>query len=338
MIERVLIKNFQVHEKLDMQFGPVTTIIGQTDSGKSAIIRALLLVCTNEPSGDEYIRKDSNGTTVAIRIDGHVIKRIKTKSKNEYILDGETLQAFRSSVPEPVQAILQMGEVNYQQQHDAPFWFSCTAGQVSKHLNAIVNLDLIDQTFSKIQNHITAHKTLLKNTDKKLEEATDKKCTLFQYTKANKSLSEIEGLEKDITQKRLQCGRLRELLKQGQTHKNREINSTNALQAAKTVCETEGVYKSCKNKRFSLYKAINAYRKLQKTSGIPTQDLQDKLSLFKTYKTIHNRKVVLAGHIEKLRGFENRIGDMETDLQSAVDKRQKMFKEGCPLCHRPIQS
>ena len=49
-VRRITLENFQSHKHTEMEFGPeLNVIVGPSDSGKSAIIRALKWVMYNEP-------------------------------------------------------------------------------------------------------------------------------------------------------------------------------------------------------------------------------------------------------------------------------------------------
>ena len=90
MFKRITIKNFQAHKKLELSFDPhVTTIVGPSDVGKSAVIRAIAWLATNRPSGTEFIRDGAKTAIVELEIDGHTIRRERSKSLNLYVLDGQ---------------------------------------------------------------------------------------------------------------------------------------------------------------------------------------------------------------------------------------------------------
>jgi len=153
VISTLQIINFQTHAKLRVDFGRgITTIVGPSDAGKSAVLRALRWVCTSEPSGDAFVRHGSKGASVRLLVDGHEIIRRRSPGGgvNEYVLDGVVLKAIGRDVPEPIARILNLGPVCWQRQHDAPFWFSETQGEVSRQLNAIVNLGVIDGVMARV--------------------------------------------------------------------------------------------------------------------------------------------------------------------------------------------
>lgn len=155
MIERLQLGNFQGYESLSLQFGPVTTIVGPTDSGKSSIIRALRWVILNRPRGSNFLRKtneEKGPKEVKARIlaDGRQIGRRRTASKNLYLLDGQEYKAFGNDPPQDIVDILRCSEVNFQRQQDPPFWLNLTAGEVAKELNDVADLTAIDEAQARI--------------------------------------------------------------------------------------------------------------------------------------------------------------------------------------------
>ena len=51
-IKKIIIDNFQSHEHTEIEFGPgLNVIVGPSDYGKSAVVRALRWVLYNEPRG-----------------------------------------------------------------------------------------------------------------------------------------------------------------------------------------------------------------------------------------------------------------------------------------------
>ena len=151
MIKEIRLRNFQAHRSLRLKLSPkVTTIVGTSDVGKSAIIRALFWVCFNRPSGDQFKTHDESTVMVAVKVDGQIIKRSKSAGANWYSLDTKIMKAFGTGVPDSISDLLNVQRENFQLQHDAPFWFSLSPGEVSKRLNAIVDLQVIDRSQKNI--------------------------------------------------------------------------------------------------------------------------------------------------------------------------------------------
>jgi exonuclease SbcC len=162
MIKSLELRNFQRHKKLKVKLAPgITTIVGSSDKGKSAIIRSLKWLARNKPNGSGFIHHDAKTAAVRLKTSRCKVVRRKGEAGNSYSLDGRKLKSFGSNVPTVVEQALALADVNFQGQHDNPYWFSLSAGQVSKELNAIVNLSLID---TSLKSAATIHR---KAVDKK---------------------------------------------------------------------------------------------------------------------------------------------------------------------------
>lgn len=53
---KLRIQNFQAHKDTTIEFDCITTIVGPSDIGKSAVLRALKWVAKNEPKGTSFVR------------------------------------------------------------------------------------------------------------------------------------------------------------------------------------------------------------------------------------------------------------------------------------------
>lgn len=153
MIEQITIQNFQSHKNNTLKFDPgVNSIIGQSDSGKSTILRALYWCLYGKPNGDSI--KSNWGGVTAVLVDfndGFRISKQRDKT-NTYDLDMELdhleFKAIGSGVPEEIQKGINMGDLNFQAQMDAPFFLSLTPGEAARQLNEIVHLEIIDRSIS----------------------------------------------------------------------------------------------------------------------------------------------------------------------------------------------
>jgi len=171
MIEKITIENFQKHRKSVFEFDPVTTFVGPSDTGKSAIMRALRWVMLNEPDGDSFVSYGAKGCTVRLYVDGHVIVRRRGGSKNEYELDGEVYKAFgRGGVPEQIAEILRVTPINFQSQHDLLYWLQLNGADLAKALNRVVDLEIIDASLVEVNKRLRRSKSELEIRDRDLIE------------------------------------------------------------------------------------------------------------------------------------------------------------------------
>lgn len=146
-IDKISIVDFQRHKKLEIEFDPaVTTLVGQTDAGKSAVVRAIRWAALNRPAGDAFLRNGAQTVRVALLVDGAEIVRRRGRGGNAYKLNGRKFAAMGGNVPEPIAAVLNIDELNFAGQFAPPFWLSDSPGAVSQQLNAVVDLAIIDES------------------------------------------------------------------------------------------------------------------------------------------------------------------------------------------------
>jgi len=188
MFRELRIKNFQSHKDTNIQFeNGVNVLVGSSDQGKSAVLRAILWAVNNRPLGTDDIvshwardAKNKIADTMAVRVvtESGIVDRIRTADDNEYALwepnkaKGEKVfKAVNKDVPEDIQKFFKLSDVNIQQQHDAPFLLSASASDVAKYFNKIVRLDIIDIVLGNA-------KSARRDTEKKIKEAENEKTRL----------------------------------------------------------------------------------------------------------------------------------------------------------------
>lgn len=156
MIESIHIRNFQSHKDTTLDLsGGVNVIVGSSDSGKSAILRALNWLVFNRPSGDDF-RSDWGGDTIVSASFAMAdqlsqsVSRIRTKKDNMYsVEDGVDFRAMNKGVPIEVDEIIRIREVNVQRQLDSPYLLSLSPADVARHFNSVAHLEDIDETLRR---------------------------------------------------------------------------------------------------------------------------------------------------------------------------------------------
>lgn len=191
-IEGIHLINFQGHKDTELKFsdnGSVVTLAGESNNGKTSIMRGLLWLVTNRPMGDGFIsnwcRNVSESGESSLKRDAvcevrvqviddagchHEIVRRKSASENLYIVDGKELAAIGTSVPDEVSSLFSMTDVNFQSQDDKYFLLTDTAGQVSARLNALVHLDSIKDMMDRIGIDRRANAADLRQDEKRKSE------------------------------------------------------------------------------------------------------------------------------------------------------------------------
>lgn len=174
MIHSIEIENFQSHKHSTISLSSgVNALVGNSDCGKSAVLRALCWAILNSPSGDAHlsywIKTKSGGIKtgasceVTVTVGDHDgkadVSRVRSSSFNGYRLytggdQANLFEALRTDVPVQVSKTLNLGTVNIQRQLDGPFLLSSTPGEVARYINSLVNLTKIDEYQSAVASKL----------------------------------------------------------------------------------------------------------------------------------------------------------------------------------------
>jgi len=155
MIKSIRLLNFQGHKDSALEFNPgFNVIIGDSDKGKSSIVRAEEWVRTNRPRGvDTILRHNASEVSVVLTTETSTIERNRTKrDTGSYLLNTETFSVMGGDVPLPVQNALNMDDINVQLQLDGHFLILETPGKAASLINRITKLDRIDSALSKLKS------------------------------------------------------------------------------------------------------------------------------------------------------------------------------------------
>jgi exonuclease SbcC len=175
-IETIVIENFQCHEKTIIKLAPngqLTIITGQTDSGKTAIFRAIKWLLYNTPQGSDFIRAGCSFCRVTFNyVSGHTVIREMTRSasKNQYriVTPGAdkpiVMEGFGRTVPVEVQEVTGVRPViigdskynlNMAEQLDGPFLgSSISAPDRAKIMGKLAGTEVLDHAGKQVGTDI----------------------------------------------------------------------------------------------------------------------------------------------------------------------------------------
>lgn len=153
MIEHLTIRDFQSIEELDIECGSITVIHGESDTGKSAVVRALYALAFNDyPKG--HVRDGAKASEVSVTVSGEVVRAFKGGGTNGYELQrpekSEKWDKVGTEVPAEVTdqlgwRVLELDDgskftPSFQQQFDAPFLLTDTPSRRAKVLGTLTNV------------------------------------------------------------------------------------------------------------------------------------------------------------------------------------------------------
>lgn len=148
-IERLKVTNFQSISKADIELGSFTVIVGPSNSGKSALLRALKAVVRNVNS-PSAVRVGHKVFTASLGFTGHEISIERGKSQSTYraVLPSGNEEVYTKAgraVPEDVQKILDLPDPDgpdlvFSSQIDPPFLLAETGSVAAKMLGDLTNV------------------------------------------------------------------------------------------------------------------------------------------------------------------------------------------------------
>ena len=346
MIKSLHIQNFQSHKDTALEFDPgVNVIVGSSDSGKSAIIRAFKLVAQNKPEGDAYRSHWGGKTLITATFDNCTVERERDK-ENIYRLNKSEYRAIGTGIPNDIAAVINLNDINLQQQHDKPFLISNTAGEVAQHFNAIAHLEQIDDSIKKVNQwnrEITASIKSKTNLIANLQEEHKKYesldfleaeiavfesmqqqliSTIQQQRQLNILIENIVGIEQDIIAESVLL-----TVKQPMELLLKDINALNTTNEDAAALHT-------------LIKAITQIEheityNTQLTSLIP--DIETLQNAYGKYNELDLQITQIRDILEELNKIETYIKQNTTKVNENRALFDLEMPDICPLCNNTIK-
>lgn len=282
MINALEIIGYQSHMETIMELHPgINYIIGESDIGKSAIIRAIRWLFRNLPRGDGFRNWDLKANEV-VRVaceftDESWVAREKGNLHNIYQISTEEddLKALRTGVPPEVLDLTHITDINIQRQQS---WFLLDEkpGAVAKKFNELANLSIMDSA-TKVAN------TRIRDANSKkkvLEDRRDKK--LKKLEELNKW---FEPAEKDLKVILLQEEKCKKLI----DRETRLVEICNQLQSVNEKLERYKHLPAAEKALAKLQSAFQTFeqqRKRRDTLRRLTESIGTVRSKLKTYADI----------------------------------------------------
>lgn len=101
---RITVENFQSLASAQIDVEGLTVIVGPSDRGKSALVRAID-GCLFNKGGDQFVREGASFAQVALELGNHSVLWTKGGGKNNYQIDGELFDKVGSKTPDALQAL-----------------------------------------------------------------------------------------------------------------------------------------------------------------------------------------------------------------------------------------
>ena len=355
MIKSIELTNFESHKHSEFVFSPYINIItGQSNHGKSSIIRGLYWIKDNKPAGNSMVsfwNRDTKGlpkdkTSVEIIVDSSIISREKSKDFNGYKIKSKEgikkLEAIGQNVPDEITEKLNLSNTNIQYQFDRPFLLDESSAEVARIFNKVVHLDTIDKVQAKAEQ-------LRRQTNSEITQAKETIKTLTTQIEALQWIEEAEKLEneyettlQEYNAVKIDYITLNNLLIAYNKQKN-IIEKWEKIKVAKDIID------EIDNLKYTIDTVSNEYNKLR-------QLYSDKNKLLMKLKV--SKKILLqASIVDEIEELNSEIKKITKEKQlldsilnsiisnkniieeskKAIDQYKNLLPSICPLCGSRIK-
>jgi DNA repair exonuclease SbcCD ATPase subunit len=343
-----MINNFQSHKRSELEFDPgLNIIVGKSDSGKTAILRALRWLIWNRPGGDAFRSTWGGETLVSVETkEGNVISRSKDGVNNLYQLNDLVFAAFGTTIPDEVLSALNMGDINLQNQFDQPFLLTSTPGEIAAHFNKLAHIDQIDVGTKKVKSWIVQIESDIKAEEKTIEKTKE---DLIQYENLEKIEARIEVLEESEKQMVQIASSKSKLIKLS----GEILTLESEIQEASDILKIEDLVNSIlstleakstieKDKQSLLQlkdDIVKITHQIDVLEGLTVLEtpVKDLLSLFTVKDLKKKEKIDLEDLILQIDRDEKSIRLKESHLKMMLITFEDEIGDVCPLCNQPIK-
>lgn len=218
MIRRFTVTNFQSLRDVDLPLGPLTVIVGPSNSGKSALIRAMRALASNV-RGSDVVTRGAKTMRITAQTDGHEVTLTRTGTTGAYQIrelsaDGEpdSYTKLAGGVPAAVTRALRIDPVpaggaslSVAGQLDPPYLLGDSGATVARVLGELTKVDTIFEavrTANKVRlaasGTLKMRKADLESIQIRLKDFAGLVDRLRAVERAEKTLAEAESRQVEL--------------------------------------------------------------------------------------------------------------------------------------------
>lgn len=314
-IKSFYMKNFQSHKDTNIVLSPnITSFVGESGKGKTAMFRLLKLVIKNQPNGDKYITAGESKMVGGVVLEDDIeVVRERSKSINRYTIhrpDGTSLPLEKFGTKIPPDVIEALGyeaikidtdlsiDLNFAEQLEGPFLFSENDASKAKTIDGLARINVFNVALRNTNKVISNYNVEMKNYQRQIAEVDSK---LEQYEGLDKMGEDIDRLGELLAQ--IEALQSKKEMYEGFINRQEEIR----LRTEESKSEIERLK--------PILTIENTIRDL--TTSLQLKNLY--VSLHSTHsrigKEIEAAKTVIS-HKESILGAEKRLHEVEQALQT----------------------
>ena len=360
------ITNFQSITKGNLTFVPgVNVVVGQSNSGKTAILRAIKTNILNPKGSQRRIQHGKDKSEITIKYLGNEITWIRTPKESSYVINGEPLKKTGTSnvfnYLNDFGFVLDEkdGLMNIEGELQLPFPFDRNPQELFKlfeNLLSVLKSSGVLKQFKALEDKRNSEVLLLESDidkfNKKYKAVQDLKevVSVNKMTGMRNELSELltkyEGLSKDLkvlvknkdlvalAEFKVFDVNLKDII---QTY----ISIRNDMRTCNKTKELYGIIKNipkCESidisKYIELHKDIMTCKKLHSMNNLLDNIPEPSMLELDKYKALRDDYNTLMDYKSNGKVFMNKINIIKTEIED-IQAKLKEFKV-CPLCGKDL--
>lgn len=357
-ITSVTLKNFQAHKDTTVQFDRgLNIIVGESNNGKTSILRGILWAIDNQPLGNDFIMAGENDCSVTINFsDGTYIERGRTVKdtgyyKIRYIDDNgkyidQTYRGFTNAVPVEVANVHQMPKVNITKdiethlnvlsQLDGPFLLTESPLVKASAIGRITGTHVIDAAIKESNKTIQSNRKLVKSYSEDLQQKENERKQLPDIKSMEAFTKKYAYIVKYITKLNDSVIKINADLQQISQYQQQMIQEKERCERLKKVAALLPIIQTAKDK---FNKVMFLHGKLTKYQELSLQIEQNQISIergkyFAKLKPLVDKAVANILNVSRLNDYVDKVNTLTNDI--SVSKFNKTFMSKYALAVKSI--
>lgn len=337
-VERITLRWFQIHDHFTVDLDPLcTTFVGETDAGKTAILRALQWAFVNRPQGSGFVGRHGQRphATVNVQIDGRTVGRRKGASVNLYRIDDQLFRSFGTNVPQPIADLLNVGDINFQDQLSPPFWLTLPPAEVARQLNGVINLGLIDRALTNAAKLVRRTGMAVQVSQERLDDARTRRDGLRWAQDLSDDVAAVRGLSDRLSAARQRADSLRQAASDAVVRGRAVRSLSDAAQHGLSVLALGRQLLSTTERRDRFSALVGNLRRCAQSLAQPALDTTRLDRAWAAYQGARLKQRTLNALVLGMAQLEHEVQFADTQIGGLNDRIKKLTGDKCPVCKRP---
>lgn len=349
-ITSVTLKNFQAHKDTTVQFDKgLNIIVGESNNGKTSILRGILWAIDNQPLGNDFIMAGENDCSVTINFsDGTYIERGRTIKdtgyyKIRYIDDNgkyidQTYRGFTNAVPIEVANVHQMPKVNITKdiethlnvlsQLDGPFLLTESPLVKASAIGRITGTHVIDAAIKESNKTIQSNRKLAKSYSEDLQQKENERKQLPDIKSMEAFTKKYAYIVKYITKLNDSVIKLNANLQQINQYQQQMMQEKERCERLKKVAALLPIIQTAKDK---FNKVMFLHGKLTKHQELSLQIEQNQISIergkyFAKLKPLVDKAVANVSNVSRLNDYTDKANTLTNAINVSGFNKTFMSK------------